>query len=97
MLHEPAAVKANDPASAYKAKLGARMFLVYALIYVGFVAINLIDPSLMEATVLAGLNLAVVYGFGLIVVALIMAVIYNDLCSREEARLEALEKEAGVA
>ena len=36
------------------------MFLVYAVIYAGFVAINVISPMTMEKTVLFGLNLAVV-------------------------------------
>ena len=51
-------------------------------------AINLIEPVLMETTVLAGLNLAVVYGFSLIIVALVMALIYNRACGRKEASLK---------
>jgi uncharacterized membrane protein (DUF485 family) len=88
MLHEPAAKQGRDPASGYKAKVGVWMFLVYALIYAGFVAINLLAPEAMEATFLAGLNLAVVYGFGLIVFALLLAGVYNQMCVREEKRLE---------
>ncbi len=88
MLHEPAAKVERDPASAYKTRLGVWMFLLYAIIYAGFVAINLVAPSRMEAIVLAGLNLAVVYGFGLIVFALVLALIYNAMCMREEKRLE---------
>jgi hypothetical protein len=49
----------------------------------------------MEATVLLGLNLAVVYGFGLIVLALVMAVIYNQMCLVEERRLDALAAKKG--
>jgi uncharacterized membrane protein (DUF485 family) len=88
MLHEPAVQSGKDPAFPYKRKLGARMFIAYALFYAGFVAINLIKPVLMETTVLAGLNLAVVYGFSLIIVALIMALIYNRACGRKEASLK---------
>ncbi len=33
-----------------------------------------------------GLNWAVVYGFGLIAFALVVAIIYNALCSRAEER-----------
>jgi uncharacterized membrane protein (DUF485 family) len=62
------------------------MFIIYALIYTGFVILNVISPLAMEKTVLLGLNLAVVYGFGLIIVALIMALIYNEACSRRERR-----------
>ncbi len=63
------------------------MFLGYAAIYVGFVALNIISPTIMEKTVFLGLNLAVVYGFGLIIVALIMALIYNGACGKKEQEL----------
>ncbi len=59
------------------------MFIAYALFYAGFVAINLISPALMEKVVFMGLNLAVVYGFSLIIVALIMALIYSRACRTE--------------
>jgi uncharacterized membrane protein (DUF485 family) len=87
MLHEPAAKSGPDPAFAYKRRLGVRNFVLYALLYVGFVVINLAVPSFMETTVIAGLNVAVVYGIGLIIFALVLALIYNRACSREEARL----------
>lgn len=89
MLHEPAAKQGKDPASAYKTRLGVWMFLIYGLFYAGFVAINLLAPGAMDTVVLMGLNLAVVYGFALIVVALILAIIYNAACIKEEKRLEA--------
>ena len=89
MFHEPADnAQVKDLAVAYKTRLGVWMFVVYAGVYACFVALNLIDPSLMELPVLLGLNLAVVYGLGLIVVALVMAVIYNRMCLVEEKRLE---------
>ena len=56
------------------------MFLAYGLIYAGFVIINLTHPLLHGAGGGLGLNLAVVYGFGLIVLALVLALIYNHLC-----------------
>jgi uncharacterized membrane protein (DUF485 family) len=87
MLHEPAAVSGKDPAFAYKRRLGVVFFLVYAAIYAGFVALNLISPTLMEAEVFAGLNLAVVYGFGLILVAFLMALVYNHACTGKETEL----------
>ncbi len=84
MLHEPASPTEKDYAPEYKTRLGVAMFLVYAAIYAGFVAINVIQPTLMEAKVLFGLNLAVVYGFGLIIMALVLAMIYNYLCTSRE-------------
>ena len=87
MLHEPAAKMGRDPAAAYKTRLGVWMFLIYSILYVGFVAINLLWPKMMEGTVFAGLNLAVVYGFALIIVALIQALIYAVMCNRRERAL----------
>lgn len=87
MLHEPAAKTGKDPAAAYKTHLGVWMFAIYSLLYAGFVAINLIRPQMMESTVLAGLNLAVVYGFGLIIVALVQALLYDAMCNRRERAL----------
>jgi uncharacterized membrane protein (DUF485 family) len=87
MFHEPASQGGKDPAAPYKTRLGLWMFLVYALIYVGFVAINITAPTLMEVEILFGLNLAVVYGFFLIVFALVLALVYTRLCSAKEAEL----------
>jgi uncharacterized membrane protein (DUF485 family) len=88
MLHEPSSKRGRDPSSEYKTRLGVWMFILYSLIYAGFVVINLVAPRLMESIVGSGLNLAVVYGFGLIVFALILALIYNWLCMRDEKRTE---------
>ena len=52
---------------AYKARLGVRMFAFYTVFYAGFVAINLLSPPTMATIVVAGLNLATVYGMALIV------------------------------
>lgn len=88
MLHKPAeSPTEKDHAIAYKTRLGVQMFFVYALVYVGFVMINIFKPVLMEKEIIFGLNLAVVYGFGLIILSLIMALIYNYLCVRKEKAL----------
>ena len=63
------------------------MFSIYALVYTGFVLINITNPMLMEKRIVFGLNLAVVYGFGLIILSLIMALIYNYLCVKKEKAL----------
>ncbi|MBF0409303.1 MAG: DUF485 domain-containing protein [Candidatus Riflebacteria bacterium] len=87
MLHEPAASCGEDHASDYKSIIGARMFWAYAIFYAGFIAINVIDPLLMEKIIFMGLNVAVVYGMGLIIVALILAVIYDRMCAARELKL----------
>ena len=95
MLHEPAQESGTDPAAAYKSRLGVNIFVYYLVMYVGFVVINLYDPGLMEHIVLFGMNLATVYGMGLIVVALIMALIYDKKCTDMESLLEGQASEGG--
>ncbi len=87
MLHEPAAQSGHDPSASYKARLGVWMFICYCLFYISFVVINLSRPLWMEVKVLLGMNLATVYGFALIIVALVQAVIYDALCRAHERRL----------
>jgi uncharacterized membrane protein (DUF485 family) len=88
MLHEPAGDSGPDPASAYKSRLGLRMFFFYCVFYAGFVLINVgTEGKAMQTIVLMGLNLAVVYGMSLIVLALVMALIYNHLCTAKEKEL----------
>ena len=87
MLHEPAAQSGKDPAASFKMRLGIWMFLLYATVYAIFVGVNLYDPLLMEANVVLGLNLATVYGFGLIIAALLQALIYNAICTRRETAM----------
>lgn len=74
-------------ASAYKTRLGLKLFVVYSLVYAGFVGINTVNPETMETLLFSGLNLAVVYGFGLILLAVLMGLIYNQMCTRAEDRL----------
>lgn len=86
MLHEPSTPAGKDPAGPYKMRLGIWMFVIYSIFYASFVAINLLNPLAMASIVFAGLNLATVYGFSLIIVALIEALIYDWLCRRKEAQ-----------
>jgi uncharacterized membrane protein (DUF485 family) len=96
MLHEPVVQLGKDNAADYKMRLGMVMFICYGLFYAGFVVINLIKPVLMEKEIVFGLNLATVYGFALIIVALVMALIYNTMCNRQELALNRDEpKEEG--
>jgi len=85
MDHGPSTQWGKDKAADYKKRLGLGMLVLYSLLYAAFVAINSIWPGVMEIPV-GSLNLAVFYGFALIVVALVLAVIYNALSSRAEER-----------
>ena len=72
-----------SPQRQFNTKLGLILFFVYLALYAGFVLINAFAADVMETIVLAGLNLAIVYGFGLILFALLLALIYGLLCKKE--------------
>jgi uncharacterized membrane protein (DUF485 family) len=95
MLHEPATPAGKDPAGPYKMRLGIWMFVFYSLFYASFVAINLLSPATMGIIIVGGLNLATVYGFALIIVALIEALIYDALCRKKEAEYAKAGKQKG--
>jgi uncharacterized membrane protein (DUF485 family) len=63
-----------------KSVIGIRMTILYSVVYAGFVALSVFRPEWMGVRALVGLNLAVAYGLGLIVVAVIFALVYNHLC-----------------
>jgi uncharacterized membrane protein (DUF485 family) len=65
------------------ARLGLWLFAVYLVLYLGFVFLSAFAAQVMERPVIAGLNLAIVYGFGLIIAAIVMALIYGMLCKTE--------------
>lgn len=62
------------------ARIGLVLFAVYSAIYGGFVLLNAFSPETMEMTPIAGVNLAILYGFGLIIVAFVLAMFYGWLC-----------------
>ncbi len=87
MKHEPAVKLGVDRAIKKKTRLGVILFIVYSLVYAGFVAIGVANYELMGEIVLGNQNLAVVYGFGLIVFAIILGIIYNAICTRYENKM----------
>jgi uncharacterized membrane protein (DUF485 family) len=84
MLHKPAAGIGKDNAAAKKSKLGVILFIVYTLIYSGFVLIGLTKPELMGMELIGGQNIAIIYGFGLIILAIVMGFVYNYFCTKME-------------
>lgn len=87
MIHEPANKIETDNAAAKKSKLGVRLFIVYTLVYSGFVIIGLTKPELMGLELMGGQNIAIIYGFGLIVLAIVMGFIYNYFCTKMEDKM----------
>ena len=58
-------------------RVGLILFSLYLLLYGGFVLLNTFSPETMEKTPIAGINVAILYGIGLIVAALVLARIYG--------------------
>jgi uncharacterized membrane protein (DUF485 family) len=92
MSHGPSTDWGADKALAVKTRIGIIMFIVYGLVYAGFIAINVISPKTMSIPVLFGVNLAIIYGMGLIVLAIILGLVYNFVCTKKE---DELNKEEG--
>jgi uncharacterized membrane protein (DUF485 family) len=72
--------------AAANARAGLWLFGAYLALYAGFVGLSAFAPELMAKTPFGGLNLAVLYGFALIVAALILALIYMAACRRASDR-----------
>jgi len=64
------------------------LFVIYLFLYGGFVFVNAFAPDVMEATPIAGVNLAILSGFGLIVAALVLAALYGVLCKDDSKSSE---------
>ena len=92
MDHGPAAELGVDHAAKRKTRLGIWMFISYTIVYGVFVAIGVANYEAMKIIVFADLNLAVTYGFGLIVLAIIMGLIYNWRCTKIENEMNKEEE-----
>lgn len=86
MEHGPASDWSKDKASKFKTRIGIWMFMLYTIIYLGFILICTLNPALMASDI-GGSNLAIIYGFGLIIFALMLAFVYNAICSAAEEEL----------
>ena len=65
---------------ARNARNGLALFAIYVVLYGGFMLMGTLRPDLMAAEAWGGVNIAIVYGFGLIFAALVLALIYMALC-----------------
>ena len=72
----------NAPTNLVRnSRLGIRLFLIYSAFYLAFVLVNAFAAEWSEWEVIDGLNLAVLWGFALIVVAFVLALIYGIQCT----------------
>ena len=90
----PPARHRHADAWAHNARVGLILFLIYLALYVGFILLSAFGGKAMATPMIGGVNLAIVYGFGLIVSAFALAVVYMFLCHAEtETRPESSEAE----
>ena len=85
----------DERASRHNARLGLVLFFIYLATYAAFMLINAFAPEVMKLT-LGGVNLAIIYGIGLIVFAVALAVLYLMLCSDTASRGRKPPVEPGV-
>lgn len=70
----------SEQSARRRTRYGQILFLLYLILYSGFVLLSAFAPSTMERTPFAGVNLAVLYGLALIAVAFLFALFYDWLC-----------------
>jgi uncharacterized membrane protein (DUF485 family) len=83
MDHGPATEWVKEKSEGFKTKLGLIMISIYTPIYLAFMLLCVFSPKTMGMDI-GSLNLSIVFGFGLIILAIIQALIYNYICSRRE-------------
>ena len=67
-------------------RIGLALFTIYLVLYGGFMLLSAFWPTVMEAKPVAGINLAILYGFGLIIAAFVLALIYGCVGPATESR-----------
>ena len=76
MSHIPIPGIDTKPDLPGASRTGLVLFAIYLVIYLGFVLLAAFSSSTMTQRPFAGINLAIIYGFVLIISPLILAVVY---------------------
>jgi len=80
-----------DPISprtiARNARYGLILFVIYVLFYATFVWLSAFRLDAMKREI-GGVTLSVLYGFGLIIAAFVLALVYMVLCRRRSGDAE---------
>jgi len=96
MEHGPSTEWKVEKSQGFKTRLGLIMMAIFAIVYFVFIVIAVTNPQMMGNNV-GSLNVAITYGFAIIIVAIVMALVYNYLCSRKEKEDGNSEKGKGEA
>lgn len=76
----------DSPATKRNTRYGLILFALYFILYGGFMVLNVFYGGVMGEPSLGGVNVAILYGFGLIVAALALAGVYMYLCKAGSRR-----------
>ncbi|QDU98033.1 DUF485 domain-containing protein [Lignipirellula cremea] len=71
--------------NTFNARLGLLLFFIYLALYSGFVGLAVFAPGILATTPWAGVNLAILYGFALIIAAFALAILYGLTCRDENS------------
>lgn len=82
-MHEESVKWEKDEASVIKELVGKWLFFLYAIFYASFIFITISNPDFMRIDV-GSINMAIAFGFGLIILAMLLAVAYNNISTRAE-------------
>lgn len=82
--HDHGPAHADEPedevAAARHARLARKLFVIYLVFYVAYVLLVAFRLDVMRQAPIGGINLAILYGFGLIIGAFVLALLYGVLC-----------------
>lgn len=67
---------------AHNTRMGVILFAVYVVFYAGFMGLSAFLPEAAARPFFFGVNLAVCYGFALILAALVLAMVYMKVCRK---------------
>lgn len=86
--HGPAAGGVEDAPHEQRrnARIGMLLFIVYTACYAAFVLTAAFAPQRMATRPWAGINLAIWSGFGLLLLALVLSLVYSWLCRARGVR-----------
>lgn len=79
--------------ASLNARSGLILFAIYSAIYAVFVGLSAFSPETMGMSTPLGPNVAILYGFGLIVGAFLLALVYMVLCQRNARQIRRTDKE----
>jgi uncharacterized membrane protein (DUF485 family) len=74
-------------ATTQQSRYGLILFLIYVILYGLFVYLSAFRPGVMASRPFGGVNFAVLYGLGLIIAAIVLALIYMIICRNPGATL----------